>query len=162
MQAVVVVDVLVGSQGEGAVFGRQFALSDAGDGLFAFEAVGNEVGDGADFDVVCGGELFEFGAARHRAVFFEDFDDDGGGLKPGEAGEVGAGFGVSGAGEDAAFTGDDGEDVAGLDEVFRARIFGGGGEDGAGAVGGADAGGDAFGGFYGDGEGGVVRRVVAP
>jgi len=48
----------------------------------------------------------------------------------GEAGEVGAGFGVAGAGEDAAFARDDGEDVAGLDEVFRARIFGGGGEDG--------------------------------
>ena len=69
---------------------------------------------------------------------------------------------MAGAGEDAAFARDDGKDVAGLDEVFRARIFGGGGEDGTGAVGGTDAGGDAFGGFYRDGEGGVVGRVVAP
>ena len=137
-------------------------MGDASDGLFALQAVGDEVGDGADFDVVFGGELFEFGAARHGAVFFEDFDDNGCGFESGKAGKVGAGFGVAGAGEDAAFARDDGEDVAGLDEVFRARVFGGGGEDGAGAVGGADAGGNAFGGFYGDGEGGVVGRVVAP
>ncbi len=67
---------------------------------------------------------------------------------------------MAGADQHAAWTGDDGEDVAGLDDVFGARIARYGDFDGAGPVLRRNAGGDAFGRFDRNGERGAVRAVV--
>jgi hypothetical protein len=69
------------------------------------------------------------------------------GSSPAMPPEIAAGFGVAGADEHAARLGHDGEDVAGLDDVGGPGVARHGGLHGAGAVGGRDAGGDAFGGF---------------
>jgi hypothetical protein len=99
------------------------------------------------------GELHQFGQAGHGAVVVHDFADDRGGLQSGHASQVAAGFGVAGA-DQHAFAGGDREDVAGLHDVVGG-VLGHGDLDGARAVGGGNAGGDAFGGFDGDGEGGA-------
>ena len=75
-------------------------------------------------------------------------------------GQIDAGFGVAGAHQHAAFLGAQGEDVAGLDDVFRPGGGGNGGLDGQRAVGGGNSGGNAVGGFDGYGEVGAVLRAV--
>jgi hypothetical protein len=61
----------------------------------------------------------------------------------------------------AAFLGSQREDVSGLHQVFGFGIGGHRGSDGAGAVGGGDAGADPDGGFDGHGEGGAEHAAVA-
>ncbi len=84
------------------------------------------------------------GDAGHLAVVAHDFADDAGGIESGHAGEVDGGLGLAGADEDAALAGAQREDVAGAGEVARRGLGIDGGADGVGAVGGGDAGGDAF------------------
>jgi len=60
-------------------------------------APGDEIGDGADLEAVQLGERHQLRQARHRAVVVHDLADDGGGVEPGKAGDVDAGFGVAGA-----------------------------------------------------------------
>ena len=64
---------------------------------FGAAAVFDEVGNGADFEVVFFGELHQFGHTRHGAVVVDDFADDGGGDEPVHLCQIDAGFGVSGA-----------------------------------------------------------------
>lgn len=59
-----------------------------------------------------------------------------------------------------AFAGGDRENVAGLDDVVDGGVLGDGDLNGAGAVSGGNAGGDAFDGFDGNGEGGTVLGLV--
>ena len=75
-------------------------------------------------------------------------------------GEIDGGFGMAGAYQHAAFLRAQREDVAGLDDVFRAHARRDGGLDGVGAVGGGDAGGDAAGRFDGYGEVSAVLGAV--
>src|SRR5271163_4614770 len=74
--------------------------------------------------------------AGHCAVFVHDFADDAAGARAQR------------------------EDVAGAGEVLRAGFWIDGGEDGDGAIGGADAGGDAEATVNGFGEGGAVDGGV--
>lgn len=127
---------------------------------FGAAAVFDEVGNGADFEIVFFGELHQFGHARHGAVVVDDFADDGGGNQTVHLCQVNAGFGMSGTDEYAAFLGAQWEDVAGLDDVFWFGGWGNGGLNGQGAVGGRNAGGNAVGGFDGDGKVGAVLRAV--
>jgi len=138
-----IADGFVDSQFERSVGGFDGEAIDAADEGFALQAEFDEVGDGAQEDVVPGAEFLERGEARHGAVFGHDLDDDRGAVQAGEAAEIDAALGLAGAFEDAAGAGAQGEDVAGAAEIFGAcgRLL----EelDGLGALGGGDAGGDA-------------------
>src|SRR5512145_1446696 len=56
----------------------------------------DEIGDGANLQLVLGGELNEVGQARHRAVVTHDLAQYRRGRKPREPRQVAAGFGVPG------------------------------------------------------------------
>ncbi|MNT34167.1 hypothetical protein D3C72_1701280 [compost metagenome] len=103
----------------------------------------------------------QVGQAGHRAVVVHHFADHRGGRAAGHGGEVAAGFGVAGAHEHAAVHRLQREDVAGLHQVGGHGVACHGGLHGAGAVGGRDAGGHAFGRLDGDGEGGGMLGAVA-
>ena len=105
-------------------------------------------------------ELDEVGNAGHGAVFVHDLADDAGGDEAGHAGEVDGGFGLAGADEDSAFAGAEGKDVAGAGEVVGRGVGADRDLDGVGAVGCRDAGGDAFAGLDGLGEGGAEAGGV--
>ncbi len=147
---------LVGEEFEVAPFGGEVNLFDAFDELFAFEAVADQIGDGAHFEAVLLAEDFEFGSSGHFAVFAHDFADDGGGFEAGDSAEIHAALGLTGADECSAVSGAEGVDVSRAKEVVGLGVVGDGNLDGGGTVFGADAGGDtkAFGGIDGDGEGG--------
>ena len=137
------------------------------DGLFPLHqffltaAVLDDLRDGAGFECVLFLVITEVADAGHGAVFIHDFAEDGGSRESGHAGEVDAGFGVTGATEDAVLDGLKGKDVTGLDEGLWAGCVVGEKLDCLAAVGCGDAGGDVFGGINGDGEGGAVPFAVA-
>ena len=109
----------------------------------------------------CSAQNFdEVGHAGHGAVVIHDFADDAGGDEAGHAGEIDGGFGLAGADEHAALAGAEREDVAGAGEIVRGGAGVDGDFDGVGAVGGGDAGGDAFAGLDGFGKGGAEARGV--
>lgn len=147
----------VGDELEITAVGLDGGLGDALDERFASEAVGDDVGDGAHFEIVFGAEAIEIGLTGHGAVVVHDFDDDGGGLETGEATEVDAALGLAGADEDAAIAGAEWADVAGAHQVVGLGMGIGEDANGGGAVGGGDAGGgaEAAVGIDGDGEGGA-------
>ena len=112
-------------------------------------------------------ELDQVGHARHAAIVLHDFADDAGGNQAGQPRQIDRSFGLSGADQHAAFAGAQREDVAGTRQVGGP----GGGIDGdlngAGAVVGGDAGGDAVARVDGFAEGGAdiakcSRRVMGP
>ena len=98
----------------------------------------------------------EFADARHGAIVFDDFTNNGGFRESGETHQIDGGLGVAGAAQDAIGRGAEGKDMAGADEGVG--MGGGIGEEAEreGAVGGGNAGGDALGGIDADGEGGFV------
>ena len=119
---------------------------------FGTAAVFDEVGNGADFEVVFFGEFHQFGHTRHGAVVVDDFTQmTAAGIRPFILCQVNAGFGVSGGTSTPPF----GRAVgkmwpgwtmsSGLADGETAVL------NGQGAVGGGNAGGDAVGGFDGDG-----------
>src|ERR1700721_751369 len=56
-------------------------LGDALDRALVAQAVANEIGDGADLEVVSLSERFQLRPARHRAVVVHDFTQHSGRLK---------------------------------------------------------------------------------
>ena len=72
-----------------------------------------------------------------------DFADDARRRQAGQTGQVDGAFGLPGALQDAASAGAQGEHVAGANKVFGLGLGVDGGEDGGGAVGRGNAGGDA-------------------
>lgn len=158
-------DALVGDEVERAAAGADGSPGSGGDSAdegFTGEAVLDDLGDGAELEVVLACDVEEVGEAGHFAVVAHDLDDGGGGVQAGEAAEVDGAFGLSGANEDAAVARAEGVDVAGADEVVGA----GGGVDGhldaPGALAGGDAGGEAVArvAVDGDGEGGAADGGV--
>src|SRR6266478_3794262 len=121
----------------------QDGFRDAANVAFMLHAVADEVRHREHFQIVFLAKLNELWHAGHGAIFIHDFADDAGGAHAGDAGEVHARFGLAGADEDAALAGAQREDVARTSEILRLGLGINGGEDGDGAVGGADAGGDA-------------------
>ena len=133
---------------------------DSADELLALEAVADQVGDGAHLQVVFLTEEFELGPAHHLSVFADDFAADADGFETGESAEIDDGFGVTGADEDTAGFGAEGDHVAGAGEILGLGV--GIDEDlnGGGAVEGADAGGGAVEGIDHLGHGGAVAGGV--
>ena len=123
-------------------------------------AVFDQVGDGADLQLVLGGEFHQVGQPRHGAVVAHDFAQHRGGREAREAREVAAGLGVPGAHQHAAVLRDQRKHVPGLDDVGAVAPWPRGHADGQRAVVRRDAGGDALGGLDRDGEVGAVARAV--
>ena len=109
--------VAIGHQLKVAIVGRKITFGKTINGFLVFQAVTDQVLDGADFKIMFLGEFFQIRTARHGAVFIEDFHDHGAGVETGKAGEVAAGFGMTGAGEHATGLGHQRKDMAGLDNV---------------------------------------------
>src|SRR5438128_2068039 len=123
---------------------RQDGGGDALDEPLALGAMADELGDADDLQVMASRELLQLGQAHHRSVRVHQLADGGDGIEPAEAAEVDGSLGLSGAHEDAALAGAQGVDVAGHHEVVRLGIGAGEHLDGLRAVGGRDAGGNAF------------------
>ena len=105
-------------------------------------------------------EFDELGQARHRAVLVQDFTDDSARVEAGEGREVDRGFGVAGALEHAAGSGEERENMSGLYKGLGLGLRVGEDRDGLRAVVGGDASGDAFGGVDGHREGGALRFTI--
>jgi hypothetical protein len=135
-------------------------IHDALDIAFGAAAIGDQVGDGADLQAVQLGEGDQIGHPRHRAVVVHDLADHAGGGQAGHAADVDRRLGMARADQHAAVARDQREDVAGRDDVVGALVRIDGDLNRAGAVGGADAGGDALARLDRDGEGGAHALAV--
>ena len=124
------------------VVGSRYGF-DAADELLFFQAIADQIGDGAHLEIVLAAEGLQLRPARHLAVFAHDLDCRARGIQPGEATEIGHAFGVSGTNQHPAFAGADGLDMTGTVEVFISGIAIAEPADGGGALEGADAGRDA-------------------
>ena len=138
----------------------QDGFRDATDVTFMLHSVADEVRDREHFQIMFLTKFNELWHAGHGAVFIHDFADDAGGAHPGDAGEVHARFGLAGADEDAALARAQWKDMAGAREILRPGLGIDGREDGDGAIGGADAGGNAKARVHGFGKGGAMDRSV--
>ena len=130
------------------------------DELLVAAAIADEVADRGDLQPVLLGELHEVRHSGHGAIVVHDLADHARGVEAGEPRDIDRSLGVAGADHHAAVLSDQREDVPGGDDVVAAIIVVDGNRDGAGAVGGRDAGGDALARLDGDGEGRLVLRLV--
>ena len=123
-------------------------------------AIGDEIGDGADLEIVELGEAGEIVAPRHGAVVVHDFADHSRRVQSRETGDVDRGFGMTGADQDATVARHQREDMAGADDVVGAlgRVDGDG--NGARTIRGGDAGGHSFLSLDRYGEGGFLAGAV--
>ena len=149
-----------GKQPERAESGLRFRFVHAHDGLLGSQAMADQVGDAADLQSVFLREGLQFGAARHRAVLVQDFDQHAGRLEPGQRREIARGFGMAGARQHAARLRRQREHVARLHQIIGLRIGGDRHLDGARAIVRGDAGGHAARRLDRNGEVGVVRGTV--
>ena len=126
-----------------AEVGRQARLGDAVHQPLVLQAVGDELGDGDEGEVVPIGERLELRPARRGAVVVEDLADDARRVQAGEPGQVHRGLGVADALQHPAVARPQRVHVARTTQV---RAHRGGVHrhlNGGGAVAGADAGGHA-------------------
>ena len=154
--------VLVGDGGEGPEGGREHRLGEAAHEGLTAQPVADQRRHADHPDSVRLAELDEVGQARHRAVLVHDLADDRRRVQPGEPGEIDSRLGLSGALEHAARPGAQREDVTGAAQVAGPGSGVDRGLDGAGAVGGRDAGGHALARLDGDAERGLQRGSVVP
>ena len=150
----------IGMHIEFAVAGLEAVARRAGHGMFVRQPVMDQVGDGADLELVRTGELFEVAAARHAAVLVHDFDDDRRRGIARQPRQIAAGFGMPRPPQDAAGLGNDRKDMARLNDVLRTRIGACRNLDRARPVGGGNARGNAARGFDGNREAGLVPGAV--
>jgi len=146
---------------EVAVIGGQLDGFLAFDELLVAAAVFDDLCNRAGLESMAALVVSEFPDAGHGAILVHDFADHAGGGEAGHAREVDGGFGMPGASEDAVVHGLQGEDVAGLDEGGGSGCRVGEEADGAGAVGGGDAGADSVGGIHRDGECGSLAFAIS-
>ena len=132
----------------------------AGDKLFAFTAKLDELLDGTDLEFVFFREATQLRQAGHRAVVVHDLANDPHRPAAGESGEIHCRLGVAGALQHTPAAGAQREHVPRLHQVVGQRGGFGQGLDGRGAVGGADAGGDALRGVDAGLEVGTVGLAV--
>ena len=157
----IVIDIArIGDHAKFAKAGGERGSREAANVAFMLHAVANEIGDGEQFQIVLFAEFDELRHARHGAILAHDFADDAGGSETGDASEVDARFGLACANEDAAVACAKREDMTRTREVLRTGFGIDGGEDGDGAVGGADACGDADARVDGFGKCGAVNAGV--
>ncbi len=146
----------------------KIAAIDAGERLFEHPldelvvaaAVGNQIGDGADFHPVGLGEGDQIGQARHRPVVVHHLADHPGRIEPRQARDIHRRLGMARAHQHAAVLGYQRKDVPRADHILGALGQVDGHRHGAGAVMGRDAGGHALARLDGHGEGGGVLGLV--
>ena len=114
--------IAIGVEAESAVWGLHRPLGYSGNQRLGATAIVNQIGDRADFEAVLLRELQQIGQARHLAVVFEDFADDGRRRHASELREIASGFGVAGAHQHAAALSSQRENVARLHDIFGFRI----------------------------------------
>eukprot|EP01022_Parablepharisma_sp_SALTPOND_P024123 TRINITY_DN5305_c1_g4_i2.p1 TRINITY_DN5305_c1_g4~~TRINITY_DN5305_c1_g4_i2.p1 ORF type:complete len:914 (+),score=247.13 TRINITY_DN5305_c1_g4_i2:98-2839(+) len=158
LQVVHVIGVAVGM--ELAELGGQAHLGLAVHKGLVAHAVGDQVGDGHDLQIVLGRELLQVGHAGHGAVVLHDLADHPGRGQAGQAGQVHRALGLAGAHQHPAPAGPQRKDVPRAHQVGRARGGVHRGADGVGPVLGADAGGHPVAGLHRHGEGGLKGRLV--
>ena len=141
--------------------GVDLELPRADDELLPALAVGDEVGDGDDLEVVLGGEAHEFRQALHGAVVVDDLGEQADGRAQRRFGQIEGRFGVPGAHQHAALAGDQREDVARPHEVLGGGVVARERQRRAGPLLGGDAGGEPHLVVDADRERGRHRRVVA-
>jgi len=105
-------------------------------------AVANQIRNREQLQIVFFAEFDELRHARHGAVLAHNFADDTGGSESRDTREVDAGFGLTGANEDAAVASTKRKDMTGAREILRTGFRIDGGEDGDGAVARTDTGRD--------------------
>ena len=142
-------EVAVAHQREHAVLGGEGRLDHPGDPV-VHRAPGHEFLDREHRQVVLLGEGQDVGAAHHRAVVADEFGDGGDRLQAGQPAQVDRRLGMPGPFEHATRPGSQRNHVPGSDQVARSAVRPGQRTDGAGAIGGADARGDADPGVNGD------------
>ena len=157
----IVVDIAaVGDHAEIAVAGGQNGFGDAAHVAFVLHAVADEIGYREHLHVVFAAKIDELRHTRHGAVFIHDFADDAGRIESGNASQVDGGFGLPSANENATVSSAQRKHVAGPGEILGPSFRVDGGQDGDGAIGSADACGDAALGVDGFAEGGAMDRSV--
>ena len=147
------------AHGPGAAIGR----GDLRAAAFAHEvvvaaAIGDEVGNGADLQLVLAGEFHQFGQPRHGAVVIHDLADHARRVQARKAADIGRGLGMTGADQDAAVARAQREDMARRCDVLRPAFRVDGNGDGQRPVLRGNAGRHAFARLDRDGKGGFVAR----
>ena len=153
--------VTVGHQIELAQLAAQQLLFGALNRALVEQAVVNQVGNGADLDVVLLGKLFQLRATRHAAIVVHDLADHRRLAKAGHTGQVTGGFGVAGTRQHATGLRHQREDMAGADDIFGHGIGSCSSLHSTCAVSSGDTGADANGSLDGYGELGTKTRAVA-
>jgi len=157
----IVIDIArIGDQSEIAEARGKSGFRYATNITLVLHAVADQIRDREHFEFVLAAKFDQLRHAGHRAVFIHDFADHAGGREAGDAGQINGGLGLPGANENAAVAGAQGKHVARASEILRASLGIDSGENGDGAIGGADAGGDAELGVDGFAEGGAVHRGI--
>jgi hypothetical protein len=118
----------------------QRVLGPAPHDALALEAVGDQIGDRAQDQVVLGGEGLELGHPRHLAIVLHDLADHAGRLAPGQPRQIDRALGLPGAHQDAAAAGPQREDVAGRYQIVGPGVVGDRGPDRGRAILGRDPG----------------------
>jgi hypothetical protein len=124
-------------------------------------AIGDKIADRANLHAMVAGKTDEIIEPGHRAIIAHDFADHAAGVKARKARNVHGGLCMARTDKDAAGSCAQRENVAGAGEVARSLAAVDGDRDGAGAVCGGDAGGDAFLGLNRDRKRGAERGAVA-
>ena len=140
---------------------HDLTFGNAFDEALGLQAIGNQIGDRQDPQPVPLGEILEIGHARHGAVVFDDFADDGSRGEPGKARQVDRALGLPGADQDPARACDQREGMAGHHDVVRFGLGTAGDAHGVSAIGGADAGRHPFARLDRHGEGRAERGATA-
>ena len=146
---------LISDHAEFAVFGLKAGFPGANDVALMAQAVANKFGHGENAELVLSAERDQVWNAGHLAIVAHNFADNAGRLKAGQAGEVHGGFRLPGANQNASLPGTQREDVARANEIGSCGFGVDGRTDGVSAVGGGNAGSNAFAGFNGLREGGA-------
>ncbi len=130
------------------------------DQFFGSAAMRDQIGDGAEFEIMPLRESHQIRQPGHGAVIVHDLADDAGGDKAGKAGDVHRCLGMAGADQGTAIARHQREDMARGDDIPAVEFRIDGDRYGAGAVRRRDAGGDTLARLDGDREGGFVPGAV--
>ena len=122
--------------------------------------MGDEIGDRDLLEPVGAGELRHLFAAGHSTVVIDQFADHADRRQVRELAEINRSLGMAGAHQHAAFAGNERKDVAGTDEIRRARIGVGEVADRQRPIVSGNAGGGAVLVVDRDGEGSRMRRII--
>ena len=152
--------VFVDGQTKLTELGLHVLFGHALDAVLGREAVADQVGDGADLELVLARKGEQVGAAFHAAVVIDDFADDRGLRQTRQSRQIHRGLGVSSPGQHAAFGTAQRENMSRPRKVFGLYRRIGQRAYGLGAIVRGNAGGGAVFVIHRDGERGAVRLGV--